>query len=173
MTLSKKYRAFVDEYLMCFNATEAYMRVYNPKKRTTAGANGHELLKNTEISDEIEKRLQEKHMSADEALKRMADIARGDLGEFVNDFGMIDISGMRKAGKTHLIKRLKTKTVIVNGKEDDTETHIQDVELYPADAAIRDVLKVAGRFSERIEINGKQEIIIKYESNNNNTPDPA
>lgn len=146
MALSNKQKAFIEEYLHDFNATQAAIRAGYSKK--TARQIGQQNLSKLYIKEAIQSRLEELHMSADEALTRMADIARGDLGEYVNDFGMIDISEMRKAGKTHLIKRIKTKTVIVNGEKDDTETHIQDVELYPADGALRDVLKIHGKYKD-------------------------
>jgi len=156
MSLSNKHRAFVDEYLQCWNATEAYARVYKPKKRTTAGANGHELLKNTEISAEIEQRLAEIHMSANEALQLHSDIARGDIGDFVNDFGMLDITEARKQGKTRLIKKIKQRTITKIGKsesEDDTEIHDLEIELYPADAAQDRILRVHGTYKDTLNIN--------------------
>jgi len=139
---TNKQKAFIEEYLKDFNATQAAIRAGYSER--SAYSQGQRLLNNDEVSEAIQERLNELHMSADEALKLLSDIARGDLGEFVNDFGMIDISEMRKAGKTRLIKRLKVKTVV----GEDEETHIQDVELYPADAAIRDVLKVHGKFKD-------------------------
>lgn len=156
--LNKAQEVFVSEYLACFNATEAYSRAYPKAKRTTAGANGHELLKKTEIQEAIQARLAEVHMSADEALKLTADIARGDVGEFINDFGGVTMDEVRKAGKTRLIKKWKTKTVTINGKSEDKEIHTEEIELYDAQAALRDILKVHGRFIERQDItsNGKE-----------------
>jgi len=156
--LNKAQEVFVSEYLVCFNATEAYSRAYPKAKRTTAGANGHELLKKTEIQEAIQERLAEVHMSADEALKLTADIARGDVGEFINDFGGVTMDEVRKAGKTRLIKKWKTKTVTINGKSEDKEVHTEEIELYDAQAALRDILKVHGRFIERQDItsNGKE-----------------
>ena len=156
--LNKAQEVFVSEYLVCFNATEAYSRAYPKAKRTTAGANGHELLKKTEIQEAIQARLTEVHMSADEALKLTADIARGDVGEFINDFGGVTMDEVRKAGKTRLIKKWKTKTVTINGKSEDKEVHTEEIELYDAQAALRDILKVHGRFIERQDItsNGKE-----------------
>ena len=144
--------AFVDEYLQCFNATEAYDRVYHPKRRATSRANGSKLLANTDISDEIQARLQEKHMSADEALTLLADIARGDMSDFMDEGTlMLDMRKAKAAGKTRLIKKLKQRTVTKLGKnesDDDMEIHDLEVELYPADAALRDVLKVTGQYKD-------------------------
>lgn len=149
--LTKAQEVFISEYLTCFNATEAYSRAYPNAKRTTAGANGHELLKNTEIAKRIQERLSEVHMSADEALKLTADIARGDVTEFLTPFGNLDIDLLRKSGKGRLVKKIKQKIVTKIGKtekDEDTEILETELELYDAQSALRDVLKVHGKFSD-------------------------
>ena len=53
MALNPKQQAFVREYLVDFNATQAAIRAgYSPK---TAGVQGHELLKKPEISEEVDR----------------------------------------------------------------------------------------------------------------------
>ena len=157
-SLSIKHQAFVDEYLKCFNATEAYMRVYNPKKRATAGANGHELLKNTEISEEIERRIKENTMSADEALLLLTEQARGDVAQLMDVSSMGFNLDMRKAqelGLTKLIKKVKQRTIIHQGKsesDEDRETHDLEIELYDAQAALDKILKVHGKYVNNVDI---------------------
>lgn len=153
--LTKAQEVFIDEYLKCFNATEAYSRAYPSAKRTTARANGHELLTNTDISAIIQARLTEVHMSADEALKLTADIARGDVTEFITPFGNIDIDKLRQSGKGRLIKKIKQKTVTKIGKGDDSEdVEVLDteIELYDAQAAVRDILKIHGKFTDKLDV---------------------
>lgn len=154
--LNKAQEVFIDEYLQCFNATEAYSRAYPKAKRTSAGANGHELLKKTEIQASIQSRLDEVHMSADEALKLTADIARGDITEFITGFGNIDIDLLKKSGKGRLIKKIKQKTVtkISKGESDeDTEVLDTEIELYPADAALDKILKIHGKYGDAPTVN--------------------
>jgi phage terminase small subunit len=145
--LTRKQQVFVDEYLKTWNAAEAARRAgYSAK---TAREQGYDLLKHPHISSQIEARLSEVHMSADEALKLTADIARGDLADFMSIGSMgfnLDLDAAREAGKTNLIRRVSQKTII-NGKT-DTETHILDIELYDRQAALRDLLKVHGKFKE-------------------------
>jgi hypothetical protein len=81
----------------------------------------------------------------------MADIARGDIGEFLNGYGGIDLDEARKRGLTKLIKKIKQRTVTKIGKGDkdeDTEVNETEIELYPADAALERVLKITGKFRE-------------------------
>jgi len=153
MTLSKKHTAFVDEYLRCFNATEAYLRVYPKSSRESARANAARLIATDSVSEHIQARLSEVHMSADEALKLTADIARGDLSDFmaIGSMGFsLDLQAALKAGKTNLIKKVSQKTITVNGKNEDKETHIIDIELYDRQAALRDILKMHGKISDPI-----------------------
>lgn len=150
--LNKAQQVFVSEYLKCFNGTEAYSIAYPRANRDSARANAAKLLANASIKAEIDARLAEVHMSADEALKLMADIARGDIGDFVNDFGGVDILKAREAGKTRLIKKIKTRTITINGKQEDKEVVEEEVELYPADAALRDILKIHGKYKDTIQL---------------------
>jgi hypothetical protein len=89
-------------------------------------------------------------MSAEEALRLQADIARGDLTEFLTPLGQIDIDKLRQAGKGRLIKKLKQKTITKIGKtdkDDDTEIHETEIELYPADVAQERILRIAGKIA--------------------------
>ena len=125
------------------------------------------------ISEVIEERLAEVHMSADEALALLADQARGDLGEFINDFGGIDISQVRKEGKTKLIKRWKTKTVTINGKQEDKEIHTEDLELYDAQAAIDKVLRIHGKYKDLGTSDNPVRVLIEYADHNGDASAPT
>lgn len=146
--LNKAQQVFVSEYLKCFNGTEAYSRAYPKSSKDAARANAARLIATDSIKAEITSRLAEHHMSADEALQRLADMARGDVTEFITPMGAFDIEAMKAAGKGHLIKKIKQKTVTKIGKTDndeDTEIHDTEIELYPADSALRDILKMHGK----------------------------
>ena len=179
MTLSNKHQAFIDNYFLCnFNATEAYMRTYNSKKRTTAGVNGHELLKNPNISEAIAARIAENTMSADEALLLLSDMARGDVGKLMDVSSMGFDMNMQKAkdqGLTKLIKKVKQRTIIHQGKsesDEDREVHDIELELHDPQAALDKILKAHGRYVEKVEVESKGEIIIRY-ADSDNTPDPT
>ena len=80
--LSAKHRTFIDElFKNNHNATKAYEITYGTENGT-ARANGAKLLAKTSIKSEIESRLQENTMEVNEVLSRLADHARGDIGEF-------------------------------------------------------------------------------------------
>ena len=149
--LSIKHSKFVDEYLRCFNGTQAYLLVYPKATYESAKANSARLLTNDNIKAEITARLAEAHMTADEALKRLADMARGDVTEFITPFGAFDIEAVKAAGKGHLIKKIKQRTITKIGKGDedeDTEVHDTEIELYSAKDAIDTILKVGGKLKD-------------------------
>jgi len=149
--LTKANQVFISEYLKCFNGTEAYSRAYPKAQRDSARANATRLLANDDISDEINARLAEAHMTADEALKLQADIARGDITEFFTPFGNLDFDKLRESGKGRLVKKIKQKTVTKIGKgEDGEDTEIleTEIELYPADTAQERILKITGKFKD-------------------------
>lgn len=160
--LTNKQKVFVSEYLQCWNAAESARRAGYSEK--TAYSIGQENLRKPEIKEEIEARLAELHMSADEALKLQADIARGDIGDLLDNNGLLDIRLAKSSGKTRLLKKIKQKTVTRIGKsDDDDDLEITEIEfeMYPADAAQVNILKLHGKFTDKLEIQGGVEIITK------------
>ncbi len=154
--LTHKQQVFVDEYLKCWNAAEsARLAGYSAK---TAREQGYDLLRQPHISSQIEARLADVHMSADEALKLTADIARGDMAQLmdVSSVGFnLDMVKAQQAGLTKLIKKVKQKTTTFIAKkesEEDREITELEIELYSAHEALRDVLKVHGKFTERVDL---------------------
>lgn len=164
--LNAKQTVFVNEYLKCWNAAESARRAgYSVR---TAREIGRENLTKPNIRAEITARLDEVHMSADEALKLMADMARGDMGEFLDVSGMgfnLDLQDAKSRGLTKLIRKVKQKTTIFSAKkesDEDREVHELEIELYDAQAAARDVLKIHGKFIDRQDItSGGEKIVVK------------
>lgn len=171
--LTRKQQVFVDEYLKSFNATKAAeLAGYSEK---TAYSIGWENLRKPEIAAAIQERLDEVHMSADEALKLTADIARGDIGELLDNNGLLDIRLAKNNGKTKLLRKIKQKTVTRIGKtddDDDVEVTEIEFEMYPADSALEKILKVHGKFTDRVDVTSggeKIELVVKYATDNKPT----
>jgi phage terminase small subunit len=153
--LSKKHQKVQDEYVTCFNQTRAYQSAYPDASYESARTAAARLFANDNFLAHLKARLDEVHMSADEALKLTADIARGDIAEFlaVSSMGFtVDIAAAHEAGKTRLIKKIKQKTITINGKNEDREIHTEEIELYDAQAAVRDVLKLHGKFTDKLDV---------------------
>lgn len=154
--LTNKQRLFIDYYLQSFNASDAARKAGYSEK--TARQIGQENLSKPDIQAEIQERLSEVHMSAEEALKLLADIARGDMARMMDVSSMgfnLDMKRAQELGITKLIKRVKQKTTTFIAKkesEEDREVTELEVELYDALGAIRDVLKVHGKFTDRVDV---------------------
>ena len=161
--MNNKQRVFVEEYLSCFNATEAARRAgyAYPNKQ------GPRMLVNVGIQEAIKARIAEKAMSADEVLTRLADMARGDLGDFMDIESMsfdISLQKAKELGLTHLIKKVKQRTVTTADKSgEETETNVQEIELHSSLEALRDLARVHGLFKDQIEHSGDIRILVEYE----------
>jgi phage terminase small subunit len=100
--LTNKQRAFVEAYLTCWNGAEAARQAGYALPYVSA----HENLSKPYIQEYISKRLAGAAMSADEVLSRLADQARGDIGDFIGKGGVIDLESAREQGITHLLKSI-------------------------------------------------------------------
>lgn len=147
--LSKKHEKVLNEYLICFVQWKAYQAGYPDASEESARTASSRLFANDNFRAHLNARLSEVHMTADEAIKRMTDMARGDLGDFLEITTMghhIDLAKAQELGKTYLLKKVKQKTITVNGKDQDSETFIEEIELHDPQAALRDILKMHGKF---------------------------
>jgi phage terminase small subunit len=168
--LSKKHQRVLDEYLICFNQTRAYQKIYPKTTYDSAKALASNLFTDVNFSAHLQARLNEAHMQADEALKLMTDIARGDIAQLmeVSSVGFnLDMSKAQELGLTHLIKKVKQKTTLYIAKkesDDDREVTELEIELYDKQAAIRDFLKLHGKLSERVDVTSGGEALGKDDS---------
>lgn len=159
MALSIKHQQFAEEYLRCFNATKAYQSVYPNVSRVTAASNGYRLLKDkSEVAEYIQQRLSETAMSADEVLMRLAEQARGNMGDFIRATSdgsfTFDLSNADEAQKLGLIRKA-TKTVRRIGAMEVEEI---SVDLYDAQAALVHLGKHLDLFSDKINIKLEKEL---------------
>lgn len=162
MALTGKQAAFVEAYLVHRNKTQAAKDAGYDGDYWTLAAIGYENFKKPQIAEAISQRISESCMTADEVLERLGDQARGDVKEF---FGtqedgtpFFDYRGALKLGKTHLIKKMKTKKKTYTQKGDrDTfvaETEVE-FELYDAQSALVQIGRHHGLFVDKTELTGK------------------
>lgn len=108
MTLSNKQQAFIDSYLTHWNATRAAIEAGYSKR--TARAIGAENLTKPDISKEIAARKAESHMSADEAMARLSDMARASIADFADVKMLTDLKNHPLAHVIHKLEILARKT---------------------------------------------------------------
>lgn len=172
--LSKKHQRVLDEYIICFVQWRAYKVVYPKSSDEVARTLASRLFADDNFNAHLLARLNESHMSANEALKLTADIARGDITELLTPLGSVDLDYIRERGLGRLVKKIKVRTITKIGKgdkDDDTEIHDTEIELYDAQSAQRDVLKIAGKYKENVDLSNSdgslKPIVQIYIPNNN------
>jgi len=146
--LTDKQQRFIEEYCIDFNATQAAIRAGYSEK--TAHDIGCENLKKPNIAASIKNRLDDLAMSAGEALKRLGDMARGSLSHFTNDDNSgIDLESEYAKANFHLIKELESTEVYGDEHNKVLKTKIK---IHDAQAALINILKMHGKFIEKIDI---------------------
>jgi phage terminase small subunit len=145
MTLkNKKHQEFVNEYFLHnMNGTDAYQAVYPKATRESARREASRLLTNVDVKAEIETRLKEKQMSADEVLARLGDMAKSNIADFAHVENWSTLKKLK--GQSHVIKKFKRK--VTTGK-DDTRYEEIELELYDAQAALVHIGRVHNLFKE-------------------------
>jgi len=140
--------AFINSYLANgFNATQAAITAgYSTK---TAKQQGSRLLTNVDVKAAIDAKIKEMAMSADEALFRLSEHARGTMADFVDvEKEQIDLAKADRAGRLHLIKEFSH--VITPESERIT------IKLYDAQTALAQIIKEqhlrAGEATERTDV---------------------
>lgn len=130
--LTGKQKRFADEYIVCLNATESCRRAGYSGDDATLAVIGSQNLRKPNIIAYIDERLNQFAMPANEVLIHLTDIARGDMSDAMNNIGGVDPLEAVRRGKSHLIKRFKTKTTIIAGKTEDDgmEIHETEIEMY-------------------------------------------
>jgi phage terminase small subunit len=157
-----KWQAFLNSYLVHFNATRAAKDAGYSEK--TARAIGCKLLTNADIKAAILERM----ASKDEVIAGLTDISRGNLADLmeVSTMGFtIQLMTKDENGdmvvnpKTKLIKKIKQKvTTYLAKREDDEDREVveTEIELYSAHDAYRDLGKVHGIFIDKTEVSGAE-----------------
>lgn len=175
MTLSNKRMAFVNEYLVDLNATQAAIRAGYAIR--SARQQSNRLLTNDDIKAEIRVRLDEKAMSADEVIRRLAEHARGDIGDFldISKVGFeVDLATAFEAGITHLIKKVRMHTVTTLSKDGvETETNTVEIELYDAQAALVQLGRYHKLFTDKTDVRHDGEIRVIYDDYPNQNAESA
>jgi phage terminase small subunit len=134
--LSDKQRAFVEYYVRCWNASKAARQA--GYSQANSNVVGPRLLAHVGISAAIKRRAGEIEMGTDEVLARLADHARGSMGEFLtidkDGLPRMDLQSAHNNDRLHLVRKAKVTTRYV-GEEKDKEVSVE-LELYDAQDAL-------------------------------------
>ncbi len=131
--LSDKQRIFCLYYVRCFNATKAYQKAYKCSYECACG-HGHELLKNVEIRNEINRlkqsRLNREFLDEHDIFQKYMDIAFADITDYVEfgrekvqvmgAFGPVEVKNPETGKKEPLLKEVNTVRFRESGEVDGT-----------------------------------------------------
>lgn len=158
MALTNRQRAFIENYLTTWNATEAARRAgYSAK---TAYAQGSRLLKDAEVKSAIDQRLAELKADADEVLTRLTAHARGSMEDLMDPENNLSLAAARTNGALRLVKKLKEHSWT---DKDGELHHTREVELHDAQAALVQLGRHHKLFVDRTEYTGKDGGTLKVE----------
>lgn len=163
MGLKPKQQLFLNEYLIDMNATQAAIRAGYSSR--SAYSMGQKLLKKGEISAEIQRKLDNSAMKADEILQKLTEIARIDIGDYLDVSSMafqINLAKAKEEDKLRFIKRIKQKTTTIcrDGGEDVEQNQI-DFELLDQMRALEILAKYHGLLVEKQQVTGEVLLTIK------------
>ena len=165
--LTGRQQEFCRRYVIHFNASLAARESGYKEDSDVAGPR---LMGKDSIKAEVKRLLNEKIMREEEIEARLGDIARGDivdLMELTSSGFAIALSKVNEQGErvrrpqTKLIKKVRQKVTTIQGKrgEEDKEIIETEIELYPADEALKFLAKVHGMVTDKQDITTKVDAI--------------
>lgn len=167
--LRAKQQAFVNEYVVDKNATQAAIRAGYSQK--TAYSIGHENLSKPEIAEAIETALaklaEKTAITAERVLSELGKIGFVDIRKLFTPSGQLVELTELDDDTAAAVSSIEVVTKVVPGSE-DAETGLKDVEhvhkikLWDKRAALVDLGKHLGLFVERHEHTGKDGGPIEY-----------
>ena len=92
-------RAFVDEWFKDFNGVRAAERAGYQGSYSTLGSVASENLKKPKILAEIERRFAAHGVTAEEVIATLAKQMRASPGDFMDEFGRVDLQAVKEHGR--------------------------------------------------------------------------
>lgn len=105
MALNARQNAFIREYLIDFNGTQAAIRA--GYARSSAAVHAHRLITNDKIRAEIDRQMEALTMSRAEVAYRLGQQAAAGYAEYLRPNKTVDLEKLLADGKGHLIKGYK------------------------------------------------------------------
>ena len=158
-TLTNKQKVFVNEYLKDLNATRAYKTAYkNIKSEETARVNGSKLLTNTNVAEEIQKRMDERakrtEITQDKVLKEIARMAFTDITSIVSVKKFkINIGEYSKVVIKDFSELTEDQRVCISGVK-ETKLGIE-VSFCSKERALELLGRHLGMFNDKLQISGE------------------
>lgn len=148
--LTPKQQEFINQYFLCgMNGTEAVIQAgYKTATRQSAAAIASENLRKPHVREEIDKRLEENTLRANQVLHILTRQALGDLRYVLDGYGNPSFKKAIENGATHTIKRWKKRRIVT--EQQTIEEY--DIELHDPQAAAVQLGRYYKLFTDRVEV---------------------
>lgn len=151
--INPKHAQFVEEYLLDWNATRAYLAVYSTKNEGTAGTNAQRLLRSARVKEYLAKRVDERNaeLKIDQTyvVKKLHEIVESDYcGQvrYLTEDQLEDLPlNVRKLIQSVKIKKHTTR---YNRSDVEHEDQTYEVRFMSKDKAIELLGKHTGAFNK-------------------------
>ena len=142
------------------NRTRAYMRTFPNSSYDAAKSSASRMLTKANVKAEVSRRLEEEAMSAEEAIARLARIARGSMLPFLkkgpDGFVYMNLNDPEAEQYMFLVKEMEAKRqrrIVGQGEAaEEWEDEWVKVKLYSSYEANIDILKLHGKFTKKVDL---------------------
>ncbi len=151
--LTQKQALFAIHYAASSNGTRSAEKAGYSGNDNQLAVIAHGNIRKPKIRAAIDVLLTDIVMSTAEALARLSDEARGDIGEFftTDEKGnvMLDLHKAKQSGLSHLLKKVQTtKTMRTDKDGNKTERYTTTFEMYDGQAAKDKILRAHGAYTQ-------------------------
>lgn len=127
------------------NGARALRAIGARGQSSNLSAEAYKLLRTDKVREVLANLRHESAMGSLEAIQRMTDYGRGDIGFFLSKEGRIDLAKARRLGKLHLAKKIRERTTEFTTKDGaSTSTTTREVEMYDAQGAVKTMMQFQG-----------------------------
>lgn len=150
---TEKQRLFIESYLRCLNATQAAREAGYKGDANQLGVTGYQNLRKSNIRDEIQRRLKERHLTSEDVLARLAMWSEANLDPFLTQDGEIDFTTPQAQAHIQYLKKARTKKGFTKSGEPWEEI---EVELHDAKDATIQIGRHLKLFTDKIELDSEK-----------------
>jgi phage terminase small subunit len=166
--LTDKQAAFIDEYLIDLNATQAAIRAGYNKSR--AEVTGHELVRNSKIAavikDSLSSRSERTQITADKVLIELARLGLSDARKLFDEGGNLLPVNAWPDEIAAAVSSIEVEEILSGKGEDRIGVgYTKKVKLWDKNAALANLAKHLGLLADKTEHSGAIELIFREVEN--------
>lgn len=163
--MTPKQERFVKEYLIDLNATQAAIRA--GYAAASASVEGSRLLANAKVAAAVamgqQERAKELGVTAERVLAELAKIGFSDIRRLFTPGGNLLPVGDLDDEAAAAVASVEVVTRKAPGGDADEVEHVAKIKLWDKRAALVDMGKHLGMFTDKVEVSGSQSLVVMNE----------